>query len=68
MAADLLAANGAELTGVIVAGMVVGAFGVPWSITGLGLAVTVAASVLMTAHRREVGAPAAEPASVPVPS
>ena len=39
MAADLVAGSGAELVGVAMAGLLVGAFGVPWSITALGLLV-----------------------------
>jgi MFS family permease len=53
MAADLLAGNAAELTGVAVAGVLVGTFGVPWSILGLGLTVTTVATVLAVADRRE---------------
>ncbi|HET6952317.1 MAG TPA: MFS transporter [Acidimicrobiales bacterium] len=58
LSADFVAANGAELLGVAVAGVLVGAFGVPWSILAVGLSVTAAAAWLGLADRRDrAGAP-----------
>jgi hypothetical protein len=70
MAADLLAANAAELSGVALAGVLVGAFGVPWSILGLGLAVAVVALTLAALDRRDQRAanPARPERGVAVPS
>ena len=53
MAADLVAGSGAELVGVAMAGLLVGAFGVPWSITALGLLVATTALVLYEANERD---------------
>jgi MFS transporter, DHA3 family, macrolide efflux protein len=53
MSADFVAANGAELVGLAVAGVAVGLFGVPWTILALGLSVAVAAFALHRADRRE---------------
>jgi predicted MFS family arabinose efflux permease len=53
MAADLLSANAAELSGVALAGVLVGAFGVPWSILGLGLVVSVTPPARGGADRRD---------------
>jgi predicted MFS family arabinose efflux permease len=53
LAADHVAGSAAELTGVAVAGLLVGALGVPWTITALGLAVATTALVLFRAHQRE---------------
>ena len=53
MAADLVAGSGAELVGVAMAGLLVGAFGVPWSITALGLMVTTTALLLYEANERD---------------
>ncbi|MEX2292318.1 MAG: MFS transporter [Acidimicrobiales bacterium] len=53
MAADLVAGSGAELMGVASAGLFIGLFGVPWSILGIGAAVTGAAILLGLADRRD---------------
>jgi DHA3 family macrolide efflux protein-like MFS transporter len=53
MAADLVAGSAAELIGVAAAGVLVGAFGVPWSITALGLLVAATALVLQAANERD---------------
>jgi MFS family permease len=64
MSADFVAGNGAELVGVALAGVLVGAFGVPWSILAVGLAVALTALALQRSHQRGAGrAPGAEPAS-----
>jgi predicted MFS family arabinose efflux permease len=52
LAADLMAANGAELTGVALAGVLVGTLGVRGSIVGLGLSVAAAATLLGLSDRR----------------
>ncbi len=65
LSADLMAGSGAELVGVASAGVLVGAFGVPWSILGLGLLVASVAGALHLAHERD-RAPAA-PGADPVP-
>jgi predicted MFS family arabinose efflux permease len=56
MSADFVAANGAELVGLALAGVFVGLFGVPWTILTLGLSVAVAALALYRADRREAAA------------
>ena len=53
LAADLVAGSSAELLGVATAGVLVGLFGVPWTILGLGAAVTTAAVLLDVADRRD---------------
>ncbi len=53
LSADYVAASSAELAGVGIAGVLVGAFGVPWSILVVGLSVTVAASWLSLSQRRD---------------
>ncbi len=53
LAADLVAGSSAELLGVAVAGLLVGAFGVPWSILTLGLLVASTAAVLQRADQRD---------------
>jgi MFS transporter, DHA3 family, macrolide efflux protein len=53
LAADMVAGSAAELIGVAAAGILVGAFGVPWSITALGLLVAATALVVQTANERE---------------
>lgn len=53
LSADFVAGSAAELLGVAVAGVLVGAFGVPWSILGLGLGVAAVAVVLAAADRRD---------------
>jgi hypothetical protein len=53
LAADHVAGSAAELTGVAVAGVLVGALGVPWTITALGLLVATTALVLHRAHQRD---------------
>lgn len=53
MAADFVAASGAELLGVAFGGILVGVFGVRWTIAGLGLAVALAALILNSADRRD---------------
>jgi predicted MFS family arabinose efflux permease len=75
LSADFVAANAAELLGLGIAGLLVGLFGVPWMILGLGLAVSTAASLVWRAHRRdqtlldELGEdPAASGAAPPVPA
>jgi DHA3 family macrolide efflux protein-like MFS transporter len=70
LSADFVAANGALLAGVALAGVLVGAFGVPWSILGMGAAVATVAALLWRADRREgAAAVAAPPAGVdPVPT
>lgn len=62
MAADFVAASGAELLGVAGGGLLVGAFGVRWTIAGLGLAVAATALLLHRADQQEpaVSAPADE--------
>ena len=62
LSADIVAGSAAELTGVAVAGVLVGAFGVPWSILGLGLGVTTAAVALQVANQRD---PTCERARLP---
>jgi len=53
LAADHVAGSAAELTGVAVAGVLVGAFGVPWTILTLGLLVAGTALVLYEANQRD---------------
>jgi predicted MFS family arabinose efflux permease len=53
LSADFVAANAAELLGLGIAGLVVGLFGVPWMVLGLGLAVTTVALLLWRAHRAD---------------
>ncbi len=53
LAADLVAGSTAELVGVASAGVLVSAFGVPWSILGLGLIVTLVALAVAIADRRD---------------
>lgn len=53
MSADFVAGSGAELIGVAAAGVLVGSFGVPWSILGLGLGVATTATLLYLSDRRE---------------
>jgi predicted MFS family arabinose efflux permease len=53
LAADMVAGSAAELIGVAAAGVLVGAFGVPWSITALGLLVAATAVTLQAANQRE---------------
>ena len=53
LSADLMAGSGAELVGVAAAGVLVGAFGVQWSILGLGLVVAATALALQVADRRD---------------
>ena len=63
MSADFLAGNGAELLGVAISGVLVGAVGVPWTISVLGVLVAAVASSTWVAHRRaaaEVSVPADE--------
>lgn len=65
LSADFVAGSGAELLGVAVAGVLVGAFGVPWTITVLGLVVAATATSLHLAHERDprlAGSPGDEPA------
>lgn len=66
LAADLVAASGAELLGVAAAGLLVSAFGVRWTIVGLGLFVAGWALGLLLADRRDT--PAAAPDDDPEPS
>lgn len=53
LSADLVAGSSAELLGVAMAGILVGLFGVPWTILGLGAAVTTAAVLLDVSDRRD---------------
>ena len=67
LSADFMAGGTADLLGVALAGALVGAFGVPVAIVGLGTAVAIAAAVLGLADRRDHRPIATtEPASVPV--
>lgn len=65
MAADFVAASAAELLGVAGGGFLVDAFGVRWTIAGIGLAVALTALLLHRADRRD---PAAAPAEELQPS
>jgi predicted MFS family arabinose efflux permease len=61
LSADYVAANTAELVGLGIAGILVSAFGVPWSVLILGLSVTSVAVALGLADRRDdESRPAAE--------
>lgn len=53
LAADMVAGSGAELVGVATAGVLVGAFGVPWAILSLGLVVAATASSLAASDGRD---------------
>jgi predicted MFS family arabinose efflux permease len=53
LAADMVAGSAAELVGVATAGVLVSAFGVPWSITALGLLVAATALVLQATNQRD---------------
>jgi MFS family permease len=53
LSADYVAGSSAELVGVAIAGVLVGAFGVPWSILGVGLPVAAGAGWLARADRRD---------------
>jgi uncharacterized membrane protein len=68
LSADLMAGSTAELVGVGAAGVLVGAFGVPWSIAGLGLTVAATAVVLQLADQRDRAAAGPEAEPVPVAS
>jgi MFS family permease len=57
LSADFVAGSGAELGGVGLSGLLVGAVGVPWSILGLGASVTTVAVLLWRADRRDAGRP-----------
>lgn len=63
LAADLVAGSSAELLGVASSGLLVGAFGVRWTILGLGVLVAGSAVALYVADRRD-----ARPEEPPVPS
>ena len=52
LAADLVAASGAELVGVATSGFLVSVFGVQWTVAGLGAVVAGAAVALLVADRR----------------
>jgi predicted MFS family arabinose efflux permease len=71
LSADFVAGSAADLLGVAVAGVLVGAFGVPLAIGGLGIGVALAAVALFVADRRSSGATrdgaVAEP-DAPIPS
>ena len=58
LAADLVAASSAELLGVGLAGILIGALGVPWSILGVGLTVATVAGLLFVSDRRDQPDPA----------
>lgn len=62
LSADFVAGSSAELLGVAGGGVLVGALGVPWAITGLGIAVAVVALVLARADRRDASRAPVEPA------
>jgi len=67
LAADHVAGSGAELIGVALAGVLVGALGVPWSISILGLLVAVTALlVYQDAQREHTPATPPQPAVVEV--
>lgn len=67
LSADFVAGSSADLLGVAVAGVLVGAVGVPLAIGSLGVAVAVAASLLALADRRAAPEPArGEPLAAPV--
>lgn len=53
MAADMFAGNGAMLVGTVVAGPLIGVVGVPWTITGFGLAVLAVGLALLATDRAE---------------
>jgi predicted MFS family arabinose efflux permease len=53
MSADMVAASAAQLTGIAAAGLLIDSVGVPWTIAGLGAAVTTTALVLAAADRRD---------------
>jgi MFS family permease len=53
LSADFVAANGAELAGIALAGILIDALGVPWTIVGLGAAVAATAAWLAAADRRD---------------
>jgi MFS transporter, DHA3 family, macrolide efflux protein len=53
LSADYVAGSSAQLLGVGLAGLLVGAFGVPWTILALGLSVSAAAAWLAVADRAE---------------
>ena len=53
LSADYVAANTAELVGLGIAGILVSALGVPWSVLILGLSVSSVAAVLGLADRRD---------------
>ncbi len=53
LSADFVAANGAELTGLGIAAVLVGLFGVPWMILALGIPVALVALLLDRAQRRD---------------
>ncbi len=57
LSADYVAASSAELVGIGIAGVLVGAFGVPWSILALGLSVSTVAAWLWSQDRRDDGVP-----------
>ncbi len=65
LSADFVAASSAELSGVILAGVLVGAFGVPWSIVGLGSGVATVAVLLWRADRRDPARDAGPGPAVP---
>lgn len=65
LSADFMAASTAELVGIGVAGVLVAAFGVPWSIAGLGLGVALVAMLLVGADRRDLSATVDRPGVVP---
>ena len=54
LSADFVAANLCELIGVVVAGVAIDRFGVPWTITVLGSGVALVALALRRADRRDV--------------
>jgi len=58
LSADFVAGSTAELLGVAIAGLFVAAFGVPWTILGLGLTVATAAVLLYLSDQRDHRDPA----------
>lgn len=68
LSADFVAGSSAELLGVAIAGVLVGAMGVPWSIVTLGLAVALTATLLQLSDRRDLAQvrPPAEDTAAPI--
>jgi MFS family permease len=67
LAADFVAANLMELIGVVVAGVAIDRYGVPWTITVLGSGVLVVALLLRRADRHDATRATTTASSDPVP-